>query len=442
MFSGSLLTLCSGREQTSISDSHWTMNFGSYSRLQETSQPMVAMMHWSDLTARQATAVVISLVVSAWMCVALGYSLYKWYVTSRLYGGVPLRLSWHVIRWTLWTKNARRLFAPWGGCILVAAVARLTDLGSGPIIAAPCILAGIYFVSELSLPPSVLVLGSSNWQMIRLVLNIHRGIFPYRPMVLLDPAAATNARSSRLEYDNFEYDNLRIIVPHDWQEVVFALAEAVPLIVLDTRTPSPAVVEEVRRILGSNLRNKTIFLVHNDGTSPAVKAVSQEAAILAKTCKASDIVTALRNRGLSRTVSPWDNPLYGQISTNNIAKKMQRMGPTGIRFAAALERAWNKLCSPNSQSPCVREGFQLYEQLTGGPGATLANVVAGLDSDIRATESFIEKWSSDRMPEHQQLVEEARTTLRCLTELQVAVDAVPPNFITQLLNSSHRTETS
>jgi len=365
------------------------------------------------------------------MCVALGYSLYKWYVTARLYGGVPVRLSWRVFRWTLWTKNARSLYAPWVGCLLVAAVAWFTDLGSVPLLAAPLILIGVYSISELSLPPSVLVLGSSNWEMIRLVLNIHRGIFPYRPVVLLDPMAASRARSSFIEYDNFEYDNLRITVPHDWRQVVFAMAETVPLIVLDTRIPSPAVVEEVRRILGGNLKHKTVFVVNNDGTSPAVEAALKQESLPSKAANASDVVAMLRNRGLSHTVSPWDNPLYGQISASSAVKKMQRMGPIGMRYAAALERA----CDALGQTPCVCEGIRLFKKLTGGPGTRLANVVADLDSDIHATESFVDNWSSDHVPEHQQLVAEARSTLRCLTELQVAIDAVPPSFMAQVLDS-------
>jgi len=388
-------------------------------------------MNWESLATRQMLAIAVATAFTLYLCVCLYWSGKSWYAATRLYGRLPVTISVRMIGWTLRTRNLRRLLAPLFYCALAAPIIWFTDLRPIWLIMLPLVAGVVIVALDLAEPPSILLLGSSQWQTIRLLMRIQLGIHPYRPIVLLDPAAATKARSSWVEYGKFEIDNLRILGPHNWREIVFPLASDVPLIVLDTRLPSPAVVEETHRLLASNLKDKTVFIVNDDGTSPSIDSLGEHVDIAnLATAKAETVVDTLRTLGMSRTQSPIDNPWYYVLSSRRIEKRMRRVEMSGFRFTAALRRAYHT----HGDTPFVTDAGKLFDRLNNATGAGLAQVTAGLEGDIEATEAFISRWCMEDVPDYQRVVSAARYTCQCLGELQVVLDAAPPNFIKDTLD--------
>lgn len=391
-------------------------------------------MHWDDLTIRQLIAVALAALCTAWLCVSLWWSARTWRIATRLYGHAPFAMAFQMLLWVRRTKNVGRILL----AITMFAVGFLSvwfaDLQPavlGVVLLLPGALLIPVAVLDLVEPPSVLLLGSSQWQTVRVAARIHLYIYPYRLIYLLDANAATNARTSWIAHEQFKIDNLRILGEHNWQEVVFPLSERVPIIVLDTRIPSPAVLHEAQRIVGSNLKEKTVFLTHEDGSSPALAAIDEdidESGVL--TATTHSIAHVLRGLGLIHTASPVDHPGYFLISNRNVEKCMTRIFQCGDDYSAALTRAFNR----SGETLFISDARKLLEQLNGPPGAGLADVAAGLDDDIEAVESFLDRWEDEEDLEHQPVVSEAKRTCQRLAELQVAFDAASVDFVAENTN--------
>lgn len=118
-------------------------------------------------------------------------------------------------------------------------------------------------------PPCVLVLGASNRQTGRALASVSRASIPFRVVALLDH------RRTGYVVGAFSplTDNLRTESDHHWRSTVDALADYVPLIVLDARTDTPIVVFEVKQIMERPWRrDRTIFVIGPDGQAPALEA--------------------------------------------------------------------------------------------------------------------------------------------------------------------------
>ena len=143
---------------------------------------------------------------------------------------------------------------------------------------------------------------------------------------------------------HFEVDNLRLLGPHSWRDVVHRISGSVPIVVLDTRLASPAVVEETERMIQEPFRDKTLFVVADDGSAPSITATGHQISLNElRTARLRDVVGMLRNMGLSKTTSPDDNPLLAQASFARNSKRMERGMEAVARvskpFAATLEIA-------------------------------------------------------------------------------------------------------
>ncbi len=266
-------------------------------------------------------------------------------------------------------------------------------------------------------------------------MKVQLGIHPYRPIVLLDPSAAGKLKNSWFEHQKFKIDNLRILGPHNWREVVFPFANDVPLILLDTRIASPAVIEETRRLVTSNHKNKVVFVVNDDESSPSIDALDEQLDIGDLTItKISTTIDTIRSFGLSHTQSPIENPFYVFFSSRKIEKKMRRTAMAGYQFSEALQKAYKKY----GKTPMIVDASELFNRLNGDTEAGLAQVVSELESDIEATETFLERWSNEQRYLHQTVIAEAIYTCQCLAELQVALNAAPPNLIQETLEMLSR----
>jgi len=118
-------------------------------------------------------------------------------------------------------------------------------------------------------PPAVLILGVSSQETANLVSQISKTIHPLRIVGLFD-----TKRTGRLmgTFSLFT-DNMRTESDREWEKVVELILYVVPLVVIDTRTISPPVIREVKRVMGNNqYRKKSLFVVGSDNKAPALEA--------------------------------------------------------------------------------------------------------------------------------------------------------------------------
>jgi hypothetical protein len=118
-------------------------------------------------------------------------------------------------------------------------------------------------------PPYVLMLGESaphSGQVLKLVSNT---VAPLRVVSLLDRGRLGGNLGS---YSSMT-DSLRSGSDEDWRAIVDGLADFVPAIVLDARTHSRIVAQEVGLIIAQPDRlRRTTFIVDEDGSAPALTA--------------------------------------------------------------------------------------------------------------------------------------------------------------------------
>lgn len=132
------------------------------------------------------------------------------------------------------------------------------------------IMLGASAVSTLSVPPAVLLLASSTNTNAQLVFDAGLAVFPLRVVHLIQPKPID---SDFISDEIFALDTLRTISDSAWQSVVHPLMDSVPIVVVDTRTTSPAIVVEIARMLNPARRRKAVFIVDHDGSRPAMDAV-------------------------------------------------------------------------------------------------------------------------------------------------------------------------
>lgn len=152
---------------------------------------------------------------------------------------------------------------------------RFTFLGIA-IVSTVC----MHFSSDTLRPAAVLYLANTAPKKIELQVRIKRYNFHYRVVALLDVDDTIVGGRSEDEW-------LQIIIGNDcmrtdaaedgvWQGVVESLLGQVPLVVLDARDASPAVVFESKRIHSLNVTYKTLFVVGPSGEAPVLDEVAQE----------------------------------------------------------------------------------------------------------------------------------------------------------------------
>ena len=99
------------------------------------------------------------------------------------------------------------------------------------------------------------------------------------------------------DHEDFSHNNLRTPDNVDWRTVVHPLMDMAPTIVIDTRIPSLAVVEEIKRMVQNSGLSKCIFVTRDCGDSPALDAaVSEQAVRVAlNTVSADELVPYMKN---------------------------------------------------------------------------------------------------------------------------------------------------
>lgn len=116
-------------------------------------------------------------------------------------------------------------------------------------------------------PPFSLFLGASTPDSKKALKVVSLGFYPLRVVAMLD-----NRRTGYF-IGSFSTltDNIRTVSDHEWRDIIKDMADSVHSIVVDARTESENVVEEVGMIYSSpDLLCKTIFIIGIDGEAPAL----------------------------------------------------------------------------------------------------------------------------------------------------------------------------
>ncbi len=229
-----------------------------------------------------------------------------WHVTNKLYGRFPLAQSMRMLRYTARTVHAYYLYGPLAALLPVAGWYLYNRTVFPWSTIAAVLLYQAYIWAYQSTPPSVLLLGTSRPESIDLRERLERMLHPYRVVVLFDSSVVAPLSRTDFQRNLLEWDNLRTSGRSDWRTIVHPLMDSAPVLVVDTRIASPAVVEETTRILGRHdLVAKTLFLTEPSGDSSSMEAGSHRTGSASETrVTEGELRAALKNRGLTNTKSP------------------------------------------------------------------------------------------------------------------------------------------
>jgi hypothetical protein len=371
-----------------------------------------------------------SLPLSIVLVIELSWAAQQALATVRLYKRTPLAVATSTLRYTLRSRNAWFVLLPILSVLVFCVVLPLRHVEYPKIILLPVILLHLTTLAQYATPSAVLLLASSRWESVRLFNLIERGIYPYRVVVLLEPSQTECLRHSRHHWMHFEVDNLRILGPHSWRDVVRRISESAPIVVLDTRRASPAVVEETSQMLEEPFCDKTLFVIAEDGSAPSVTAAQPNRCISElHTVRLGEVIGELKRMGLTKTTSPDESPLLAKASYTQNSKKIEKgmmtMARAGIPFASALDTAEQA----HGITGFLTEARNLQRRLIGDPGDGALEVFAQLSADITETEAFITQWRQTTVHEYQNVIARAVVVHHALCNLQQAIDYAPPVFL-------------
>lgn len=373
------------------------------------------------------------LIYSCYLFLSVFREIETWKNTFRLYGTFPLRIFFITIQSVYRSSNKFHLLSPLLVNVPIAAFilyfprdilhGLMAPRGILPdwVVILPSVLYTILIILHLALPPSVLLLGNSRWPTVRLCARIERGIFPYRVITFLDEKSAEPISTSWLSHGKFRINNLWLQKTDNWRTVIFYIIKNVPLVVLDTRIPSPAVVDETEFILSENLSDKVLFIMTDEGTTPSINAVTSNAVVSnVTTCTPQTIVKKLRDHGLQYIKSPNNLPGIIPTTARRISEKLQEAGAIIEYFGQSILSARNIY----GNMPFIQEANSVYYRLVTGAGT-----FSELDKNMVELQKFINRWESDQTIWLQSIVRIAKTAYQAIGDMQIAIDTAPEGLV-------------
>ena len=194
----------------------------------------------------------------------------QWYKTIRAYGRVPIAVIGQMLSFAWKTPKGLILLVTAVAAALFAFNYLVRDVPYPIPLVVYALCVTFNNVSWNCVPPTVLFLTTSSWENAWYMMRLKGAVFPLRIVALLDPERVAPFLSTL-----FSMDNLRTVDGSVWRSVVHPLMDLVPVVVLDTRVPSPGVVHEVERVLAEPRRlAKTVFMTGPKGESPALDKAS------------------------------------------------------------------------------------------------------------------------------------------------------------------------
>lgn len=374
------------------------------------------------------------LLYSCYLTFSVYRELRSWNNSVKLYGHFPLKVCLLTAKSASRSSNGTRLLSSLLLSIPIASFIIYSPREFLPtwVIILPVFLYLILILLFFATPPSVLLLGSSQWQTVRLMARIERGIFPYRIVAFLDDRSADPITTSWFNHTKFEISNLRIHgtegIEH-WRKTVFYLLREIPQIVLDTRisplylSPLHSVVEESRFVLSEKLTQKVTFIMMDDGTTPSIDIISTNTdKSKISTFTPQQVVGELRKRGMKHTKSPNDLPIMAPIVAKKISDKVQRAGKIIDYFGQTIFSARNNY----HNTEFFNDAEEIYTRLVNGPGT-----LTELDNDMDKIQSFIKKWRDDGTDWVHLVVAIAEKVRQAIGDLQIEIDAAPDGLVNE-----------
>src|ERR1043165_1087601 len=192
---------------------------------------------------------------------------FQFVATLRAYGSLPKRAVAIAIRTTL---KSSKIF------LLLAAIISLMSATLQPLMPSwippfPFLLqVGVAFIgiNAACLPPTILYLATSKPEGVSLGSDLVFTVAPLKLTHLLDLFYSDAPLAERNSIEESEYR-----VTTNWQKTVTDLCEIVPLIIVDARIITPAIISEIDYILNSGLEKRTFFVANQFGKVPALSFV-------------------------------------------------------------------------------------------------------------------------------------------------------------------------
>lgn len=222
----------------------------------------------------------------------------EWSATIRFYRRISFRMPLQMLRLTLMTHQW--FFLIGSLLLVVASVGGLYFPSYFPPF--PPVLffsLALLLVTHLALPPAILFLSSSKPENATLISRTSTTALPLKLVHLLDPSLPL----SKYEAESFYGDSLRTVRDTSWRNVVDLLIEWVPLVVVDTRVATPAVVTETTAMLKPANRRRALFIVNQNGHGPALSLASGGPLENIKTTTVTEFSKAIRKELHARRTS-------------------------------------------------------------------------------------------------------------------------------------------
>lgn len=145
-------------------------------------------------------------------------------------------------------------------------------------------IVGMSTIVQNCVPPFVLFLSASTTMQLTVQQKLVGAMMPLQVYCLLDCDQAISPGMAR----EAGLTSLRAPVHEHWRDVVAELMDIAPVVVLDARFPTPAVLEEARHILNTNVAFKSFFIVGDDGERPVLDAILLDGS-LPSDCRATAV---------------------------------------------------------------------------------------------------------------------------------------------------------
>jgi hypothetical protein len=228
----------------------------------------------------------------AWVVVALFVimTLGVWGATLRTFGPSCLRHCPRMLRLSFRAGPIRELFVAILLPLLAMGLMEIYGPAArylAPFPVSALALIGLLCLTLFPVPPVAVVFSSSTDKQLRWALSLKRFTAGRRVISLLDTGfLAVKARVSdawliTLLRSGSLTDVLRTSNPNRWQAVVRELIEISPIVIVDTRVCTRALLFEASAMLTSEYAYKAIFIRADDGTSPVLERLLSEGSISA-----------------------------------------------------------------------------------------------------------------------------------------------------------------
>jgi hypothetical protein len=195
--------------------------------------------------------------------------IFEWIRVGRLYGGSKFG-AFQQMFFTVRKSQSWWIFPvamlSIGGTLYLLADPLFREMVPAQIVVPGLIAVPLAMLLIRLRPPAVLFLGSSRHGQ-RLFQSIRLNANRYRVIAFLAPSGELMSAGALM------MDGFRTRRTVGWKRVVRRLVETVPLLVVDARTATPDVVEELHWLMQPHLRGRVIFVSTDVDTLPALDAV-------------------------------------------------------------------------------------------------------------------------------------------------------------------------